>query len=84
MLEIKSNFWNENERTLCKPDLKCLRQDHELYKTMLIQLVGKIEYDTEGIRIADENLANAKFNLFIDKAIEENVDLAIFVYTGAY
>lgn len=77
MLEIKSNFWNENERTLCKPDLKCLRQDHELYKTMLMQLVGKIEYDTEGIRIADENLATAKFNLLIDKAIEENVDLAI-------
>jgi hypothetical protein len=77
MLEIKSNFWNENGRTLCKPDLKCLRQDHELYKTMLMQLVGKIEYDKEGIRIADENLANAKFNLFIDKAIEENVDLAI-------
>lgn len=77
MLEIKSNFWNENGRTLCKPDLKCLRQDHELYKTMLMQLVGKIEYDTEGIRIADENLATAKFNLLIDKAIEEDVDLAI-------
>ncbi len=77
MLDIKSNFWNENGRTLCKPDLKCLRQDHELYKTILMQLVGKIEYDTEGIRIADESLANAKFDLFIDKAIEENVDLAI-------
>ena len=42
-----------------------------------MQLVGKIEYDTEGIRIADENLATAKFNLLIDKAIEEDVDLAI-------
>lgn len=77
MLEIKSNFWNKNGRTLRKPDLKCLRQDHELYKTMLMQLGGKIEYDIEGIRISDKDLATSKFNLFIDKAIEENVDLAI-------
>lgn len=77
MLEIKSNFWDENGRTLCKPDLRCLRQDHEVYKTMLMQLVGKIEYDNNGIKLSDKNLATAKFNLFIDKAIAENVDLAI-------
>lgn len=77
MLEIKSNFWNENGRTLLKPDIKCLRQDHELYKTLLMQLVGKIEYDTEGIRIADKYVADAKFNFFIDKALEENVDMVI-------
>ena len=72
MLEIKSNFWDENGRTLRKPDLKCLRQDHELYKTILMQLVGKIEYDDNGIQLADKDLATAKSNLFIEKAIAES------------
>lgn len=77
MPEIKINFWNENGLTLQKPDLICLRQNHELYKTLLLQLVGKIEYDVDGIRLTDEKLATTKFNLFIDKAINEDVDLAI-------
>jgi hypothetical protein len=77
MPNINSNFWNENGRTLCKPDLRCLRQDHELYKTLLLQLVGKIEYDINGIKIADKDIATAKFRQFIEKAISENVDLAI-------
>ena len=71
------NFWTENGRTLNKPNLACLTQDHKLYKTLLLQLVGKIEYDTNGIQLADKNLATAKFNYFIDKAISENVELAI-------
>jgi hypothetical protein len=77
MLEINPNFWTENGRSLCKPDLVCLRQDYYRYKTLLMQLVGKIEYDNDGIRLADRDLASAKFNLFINKAIDENVDLAI-------
>lgn len=77
MLEIKSNFWKENERTLNKPDLKCLRQDHEIYKTLLMQLGGKIEYDNNGIQLTEKDLATAKFNSFIEKAIGENADLAI-------
>jgi hypothetical protein len=77
MPKIKVNFWNENGRTLKKPDLICLRQNHELYKTLLLQLVGKIEFDKDGIRIKDKNLAAAKFNQFIDVAIKENIDLAI-------
>lgn len=77
MPEINFNFWNENGRTLFKPDLICLRQDHEIYKTLLLQLVGKIEYDVDGIRLTDKNLATTKFNLFIEKAINESVDLAI-------
>jgi hypothetical protein len=77
MPHFNCNFWTENGRTLSKPNLACLRQDHNLYKTLLMQLVGKIEYDTNGIQLADKNLATAKFNLFIDKAISENVELAI-------
>lgn len=77
MPNINHNFWNENGRTICKPDLRCLRQDYEIYKTLLMQLVGKIEYDDNGIQLADKNLAVAKFNMFIEKAISENVDLAI-------
>jgi hypothetical protein len=77
MTHFNYNFWTENGRTLKKPNLACLRQDHNLYKTLLMQLVGKIEYDTNGIHLADKNLAAAKFNLFIDKAISENVELAI-------
>ena len=77
MQNINSNFWNENGRTLCKPDLRCLRQDHEIYKTLLMQLVGKIEYNSNGIQLADKDLATAKFSQFIEKAISENVDLAI-------
>ena len=77
MPHFNQNFWTENGRTLCKPDLACLRQDHLLYKTSLMQLVGKIEFDENGILLADKTLAATKFNLFIDKSIEENVDLAI-------
>lgn len=77
MPNINHHFWNENGRTLCKPDLRCLRQDHEIYKTMLMQLVGKIVYDNNGIQLADQDLSAAKFNQFIEKAILENVDLAI-------
>jgi hypothetical protein len=77
MLEINHNFWTENGRKLCNPDLACLRQDHNLYTTLLMQLVGKIEYNKDGIRLADHELAINKFRLFIKKAIEENVDLAI-------
>ena len=77
MPQFKYNFWTENGRTLCKPDLACLRQDHKLYKTLLMQLVGEIECDENGIQLSDKKLATAKFNLFIDKVIEENVDLVI-------
>jgi len=77
MLHFNYTFWTDNGRTLNKPDLACLRQDHYRYKTLLLQLVGKIEYDSNGIQLADKNLATAKFNLFIEKAIAENVELAI-------
>jgi hypothetical protein len=42
-----------------------------------MQLVGKIEYDTSGIRSADKEIATAKFYEFFDIAISENVELAI-------
>lgn len=77
MVNIKDDFWNENGRQLFKPDLNCLRQDHLLYKTFLMQLVGKIEFDDNGISLADKDLADLKFDKFIGKAIDENVDLAI-------
>lgn len=77
MPSFDSTFWSSNGRTLRKPDLICLRQDHNLYKTLLMQLVGKIEYDIDGIRLSDKALATSKFSLFIEKAIQENVDLAI-------
>ena len=77
MPEIKNNFWNENGRSLQKPDLVCLKQDHWTYKALLLQLVGQIEYDVNGIRLSDANLATTKFARFIEKAIHEDVDLAI-------
>lgn len=77
MTQFKDNFWTENGRALCKPDLACLRQDHNIYKTLLMQLVGQIECDENGFRLADKDLAKTKFNLFIEKAVAENVDLAI-------
>lgn len=77
MPQFNCNFWTENGRSLCKPDLASLRQDHNLYKTLLMQLVGKIDYDSNGIQLADKDLATSKFNDFIEKAISENVDLAI-------
>lgn len=67
MLEIKTDFWNGDGHKLCKPDLACLRQDHNLYKTLLLQLVGKIEYDKDGIRLAEKDLAFNKFQLFIEQ-----------------
>lgn len=77
MLNINYDFWNQNGRQLCKPDLECLRQDHTLYKILLMQLVGEIEFDNDGIRLKDRSLAKNKFEKFIEKAIEENVGLAI-------
>jgi len=77
MLNINNTFWTENGRNLQKPDLICLKQDHLLYRSLLMQLVGQIEYDNDGIRILDSDLATAKFEKFIEKALEENVDLAV-------
>lgn len=74
-MEFIDNFLADNN--LRKPNLNCLIQDHRLYKTSLLQVGGKIEYDNDGIRFANKAEAFLKFDEFINKSIDENVDLAI-------
>ncbi|NOT50080.1 MAG: hypothetical protein HOP10_02240 [Chitinophagaceae bacterium] len=76
-LRFTETFWNENGRNLRKPDLICLRQDPAFYNILLFQPHGDIDYENTGIWFTDNEVANTKFNLFFNKAIEHNVDLAL-------
>jgi hypothetical protein len=76
-MRFVDDFWDSEGRSLRKPDLICLRQDHELYKTAIFQPSGKIEFDNDGIRFSDIELAIVKFRRFLDLALSEEADLAI-------
>lgn len=73
-IEINEKFRFEN---LKLPDLDILRQDAQLYTTLLFQPSDPIIYTNEYIRFADVDLARKKFISFFDLGLEKNVELAI-------
>lgn len=75
MPEFLEDFWTDY--SLHKPDLKCLRQDAALYRTMLMQVHGQIEYDNTGIWLHDSEAAELKFNNTIKLAYNSAADVFV-------
>jgi hypothetical protein len=77
MIYFIEDFWNTDNVQLQKPDLACLRQKADLYKTLLFQPRSDLEYDNFGLYYKDTEAAFRKFSEFFSTAISNRVDLAI-------
>jgi hypothetical protein len=75
--KFEDDFWNIKDRNLKRPSLACLKADAHTYKTLMLQIGGKIAFDNTGIWIAEKDVANEKFSVFFEKAIQLDVELAI-------
>jgi hypothetical protein len=75
MPDFLEEFWKEY--ALNKPDLKCLRQDAALYRTMLMQVHDEISYDNSGIWITNKAEAEKKFDSAFKLAFKKSVELFV-------
>jgi hypothetical protein len=62
---------------LTAPDLRVLNPNHENYTALLLQPQGKIEYDANGVRNADQELARKQYSAFLGDAVTQQAALAI-------
>lgn len=65
------------EKGLQEPQLKALRSSYNTYKGLLMQPLGNIVCDKDGVRHRDGDLAARQFSTFLTDALSNNADLAI-------
>ncbi|MCQ1537064.1 hypothetical protein FTO70_15570 [Methanosarcina sp. KYL-1] len=73
--EFIDNYLSNKE--LKNPDLELLKPGSQLYKTLLFQPCGEIEFGDYFVRNLDTNISKKKFESFFELAIRNNVNLAI-------
>lgn len=62
---------------LVPPDLNVLVPNHDNYTTLLLQPLGDIEADANGVRNSDHDFARRQFSAFLIDAARLNADLAV-------